>query len=715
MAETKINLDWEFSDNIFNAEGTRDIFESINGANLNSKEQCFKLGSRDESGNVREGIFTVPENFYLENLLDRMPYGIINKKATGIGATTLEIKSDRNSIIVMPAKSLAYAKAKKHPDNTLYIGSEIGNIRTPVTIDDIKRFDEDSSIPNKKFLVVADSLPRLIDILIDHVYDEYFIMIDEVDVLQSDSDFRPALETVLDFYFRFPQKKRCVVSATIRNFSHTQLKNDTIITIIKQTGSHRNIDLYEIEKGNLNNKLIELIKSISNEKILIAYNSVASIVKTIEGLPDELKNDCGVLCSPASKENTLGYFRELSNSILSDRITFMTSSYFVGIDIDEQYHLITVANGNLPEPITLNKHTQIYGRCRHVNGVLSDKIIYELSNPSLDLTRTKVEYESYLVNRAELGSKICSEIDAYRTSEHYDINDIAFEDLIYNVKYKITEAFVENGIKLLRETTDRKIQIAYFNIDNLTEKYELELDKVYTETRVFSDILQSIGHSVNYEKIEIPNNNRQNSIEIQTNARLLYKKLEMAERAKIRINEVYEIASFRDRNLGLLIKGTKDRTERLFIERFKQLHKYVPKEQLFEILNKLVENENTNRVYNRIHNQIIFWALNPDNLFKKTIFNLFNENVFFTKEEIIELLREPFSLHLNITINSQIVINYLSMLINIGDDSRYNENRKRIRGYKVKSYLPEEIEILSGIQPIEYINISSRLHSIFKF
>ena len=44
-----------------------------------------------------------------------MPHGIVNKQLPGVGATTLEINSNRNSIIVLPTKALAFSKNKKHP------------------------------------------------------------------------------------------------------------------------------------------------------------------------------------------------------------------------------------------------------------------------------------------------------------------------------------------------------------------------------------------------------------------------------------------------------------------------------------------------------------------------------------------------------------------------------------------------------------------------
>ena len=75
----------------------------------------------------------------------------------------------------------------------------------------------------KKLLVVADSLGRLLGI-IGKNYKDYFLMIDEVDVLQTDNNFRPLLENVIDYYLMFPSKNRCMVTATMKEFSNPHLK-----------------------------------------------------------------------------------------------------------------------------------------------------------------------------------------------------------------------------------------------------------------------------------------------------------------------------------------------------------------------------------------------------------------------------------------------------------------------------------------------------------
>lgn len=152
--------------------------------------------------------------------MDRIPFGILNKTITGLGATTLEIMNqERNSIIVVPTKSLAYSKyksanAEKGDDYAFYVGSPIKETRSNVSASQVMSYLSSVGTTKKKFLVVADSLPFLIDILEKNdvdVYHDYFLMVDEIDTMQADSAYRPRLENVMDYYFKFDRKQRSAV------------------------------------------------------------------------------------------------------------------------------------------------------------------------------------------------------------------------------------------------------------------------------------------------------------------------------------------------------------------------------------------------------------------------------------------------------------------------------------------------------------------------
>lgn len=160
---------------------------------------------------------------------------MIDKQATGIGATYTEMHSERNSIIVVPSRALGENKSAENPDKFLYVGSRSGKDRTSTTDEDILKHLNSSGY--KKFIVVANSLERLIKKLesegID-VYRNYFLMIDEVDTIQSDTHFRPQLSDIIDYYQRFKLQRRALVSATIKDFSDPQLQGEPLITIKRE-------------------------------------------------------------------------------------------------------------------------------------------------------------------------------------------------------------------------------------------------------------------------------------------------------------------------------------------------------------------------------------------------------------------------------------------------------------------------------------------------
>lgn len=133
------------------------------------------------------------DEYRLSNFIQKLPHGIVDKKATGVGATTLELKSPRHSIIVAPTKKLAYSKFKwaennLKPKKVLYIGTSIGEFKDRISKSGIIKYMEQNTTQPLKFLVVADSLDYLMNILGEEAYKHYFLMVDEIDLLQADSN-----------------------------------------------------------------------------------------------------------------------------------------------------------------------------------------------------------------------------------------------------------------------------------------------------------------------------------------------------------------------------------------------------------------------------------------------------------------------------------------------------------------------------------------------
>lgn len=89
------------------------IFSMVNEAKVNPEKANAAI-SLDYIGNAGDGgawTMRLEQGDKLGDFVDRVPFGVLDKTITGLGATTLELETQvRDSIIVVPTKSLAYNK-----------------------------------------------------------------------------------------------------------------------------------------------------------------------------------------------------------------------------------------------------------------------------------------------------------------------------------------------------------------------------------------------------------------------------------------------------------------------------------------------------------------------------------------------------------------------------------------------------------------------------
>jgi hypothetical protein len=584
----------------------------------------------------------------LSDVIEMMPHGIIDKRVTGLGATTLEIKSQRNSIIVMPTRALAYSKSLKHP-HTLYVGSKYQN-NTDLKKESIQSYLNNELIPNKKFLVVADSLARLIDEIGGEVYDNYFFMIDEVDLIQADSNYRPALENAMDYYFKFPKKSRCLVSATINEFSNPALINECRF-ILSDFEISRNIRLLHTDN------LISLVKSEielhNNEKILIAFNGITEIRSIILLLANEHVNDCGILCSEASRNEAGEFFAELDDTgILTKRITFMTCSYFSGLDFDDSYHLITVSNVNkFYQVLSLDKMTQIAGRCRIKNGLLSETIIFNTSDN--EVVKVEEGFGNYILS---VVNKI---INVINYLDELTKNDLKLQDLYDMLKQGIEEKSYETvkgeNIKLVRKNIDGIYVPAYLNIDSIFEKHWLN-SNYYINYTFLLDSVQRNHQLIFFDNIflDVDTNQSDATNEIKTEFSDLYDQYIIDAIEEIKILDLNE--ELDDIILKKRIRNSK-RNLKDFYERFQKIYKYI---EVAEIIEPLYEIRiGNNKAFKKLNNAVVFHALEPNHPFKLNILNSFEQKRLYTSDEIFQIMTEIVGYHLKVKITKNIAIGLL--------------------------------------------------------
>ncbi len=581
----------------------------------------------------------------LSDVMDKMPHGIIDKRITGLGATTLEIKSQRNSIIVMPTRALAYNKSVKHP-HTLYVGSKYQN-NANLKKESIQTYLKNELIPNKKFLVVADSLKKLLDEIGSEVYENYFFMIDEVDLIQADSNYRPALENAMDYYFRFPKKSRCLVSATIKEFSNPALVDECRF-ILSDFELSRNIRL--IHTNNLINLVKLEIEQYENEKILIAFNGISEIRSIIKLLKIDLSNECGILCSEASRKEAGEYYAELDDTgILPKRINFMTCSYFAGLDFDDTYHLITVSNVNkFYQILSLDRMTQIAGRCRIKNGLLSETIIYNTSEK--EGLRIKKGFGNY---RLSVVNKI---IEVFDYLDELTKNDLRlgymYDMLKQGIEDKSYETIKGENIKLVRKDIAGRYVPAYLNIDSIFEKSWLNLN-YYSN---FTVLLNSVERNHNliffdYYNIDEDVNQSNAVIEIKEEFSEIYDQYILDAIEEIKLLDLKD-----ELDDGMLKKRIRNSKRNLkdFYERFQKIYKFVETAEIIEPLYEM--RLGNSKAFKRLNNAVIFHALTPNHPFKENVLHNFEQNKLYTSKEILQIMSEIVTYHLKIKITKNMAI-----------------------------------------------------------
>ena len=193
--------------------------------------------------------------------ITNVPSGIIECDFAHVGITSLELQTERNSIILFPDERVAQ---KYKSDYNFYVGAIDSTLVKEICA--YKR-----RLKWKKFLVTPYSLKALMEIL-NEEKSNYFFMIKEMEKLQSLSPYASVIEDILDFYIIHPSNRRCICTTDTKALNNPVLKEEDIHIIHWKPLNKRNISILSCE--NIIGILKETIENISaEEKILIMYSN----------------------------------------------------------------------------------------------------------------------------------------------------------------------------------------------------------------------------------------------------------------------------------------------------------------------------------------------------------------------------------------------------------------------------------------------------------
>lgn len=532
-------------------------------------------------------------------------------------------------------------------------------------------------------------------------------MFDEVDTYQDSSHYRENIENSFDYYFSFPFQNRCLVSATVSDFSNPQLREEPVIEVEFNNPIHQDIKLECVDNplGKTKELILALYQNYPNDKIVIALNLVTrGILPIIEDLPVEIQHECSVLCSESNKDNAGEYYADITDGTLPSRIVFMTNIYFVGVDIYERFHLICTAE--IAYPFTLfsvEKLQQIAGRCRDKNGVLSETIIYNCRarNKALNIEiirQNLIEDATDLSQLSALLSKVYQKYPRLNEGSHGIIN----EDLL-NVASR--SYYQSSPVSIIREK-NKKIYPSYFNIDNILIQIRL-LNILYSYPFQLHDALIAVGSNVEYYNSIV---NEENIISTEAFNTILERKILTTEEERAAIIEnLRERDTIEGRyNLALNLKNNCNRENTIFFEHFIELQKYVPFEQLVNLLSLYDKNSD----YKAFRNGVLYWALEENHPVKRTLKANFQLNSFMTGEAIEQAFNSVYSGILGYDpLRQRAVFTKIGCWVKLSSRTSTTIDGVRMNGYRVLNLNPFDLE---G-NPIEAISATTDMERIFKF
>ena len=333
-------------------------------------------------------MVTLRKGQYLSDVMQMIPTDcILSKRIPGCGATTLEIMTDRNSIIIVPNVPVINSKEKKFP--------QMKGVYEDVTVSDVVNYLKENR--QYKIMTTPESFGKVKTACKRcglNIYSDFFLLDDECHQLVKDVDFRGDIVLPMDDFFLFEHK--ALVSATPIKFSDPRFKGFNTIEVCADYDYQQEITITHTFS------IVRAVKDyLQNHDgtICIFFNSVEGIISLIKQL--EILNETTVYCAPKSRtklKSDYGYtnaYHEWSASTMK-KYNFFTARFYTAFDLELDYKpdLLMITDPHLSPYTMFDVDTdciQICGRFRY--GISSATHIYRTDEEIIAKTKEQLEWE----------------------------------------------------------------------------------------------------------------------------------------------------------------------------------------------------------------------------------------------------------------------------------------------------------------------------------
>lgn len=404
---------------------------------------------------MNKSINVKPTSKFLSDELSKLPSRcLFNKGITGCGGTTLEIESNRNSIILVPNINLVLNKCAVYPDLIGVYGdvseSELSNALQ-------------ASVKYRKIMGTYDSLPKILNVLGESAFN-YFLLIDEYHILFNSYSFRyKPIKFILDNYTKF--KDFCFMTATpLEDFNILEEIKD----LPKISLTWPQAVKMKITVRNTYFTTREVMKEISkcrssNYNLHIFINSI----NTIRSLAKELGDtNFRTICSKEAENKDVrsgGVLKVSSINSPVAKINFYTATAFEGVDIyDPVGKTIIISDTHISQTLIdiSTLMIQICGRLR--DSEYKDEVLFICNTNSHRYMKYKEESEFMIDSNRLRDEAVIFEKDMNKSSivtqnKQYDLYCGDPEN--YHTKY-----LGSKNNRVVYDPNLKKIDIQNFNI-----------------------------------------------------------------------------------------------------------------------------------------------------------------------------------------------------------------------------------------------------------
>ena len=431
-------------------------------------------------------MITLKEGQYLSDVMKEIPSNcILSKRIPGCGATTLELDTNRSSIIVVPNVPVIVSKCNKYPNLLgVYEGVNQSQIVEYLT-----------NNPTRKIMTTPESFSKVKSACEKcnvNIYTNFFLLMDECHQLIKDVDYRIDIVMPMNDFFRFNRK--ALVSATPIGFSDPRFEENHFQTIEITADYDYRQDITVTQTYNIAKAVGKYLEN-HNEIVCFFINSVVEIYSLMNHFG--IMGDSAVYCAPKSRSKLkaeYGFtnaYTEWSAETMK-KYNFFTGRFYTAFDLELDYmpDLVMITDPYNAEYTMLDVDTdciQICGRFR--NGINSATHIYRVNPEIVVKSMEQMEWE---ISAHEFAYTTIQTL--YNSAENKE-SRFAFGAVLETLpfrKYQYSD-FTKNWFAIDNDINEVLVQ----------NQYQSDITEWYTDCHFFNPTFTKCGYDKDDEKMKI--------------------------------------------------------------------------------------------------------------------------------------------------------------------------------------------------------------------